>query len=518
MFNVVKFVSEVGAERFSEYYYTHNNKDVCREFSIKKCQINKVLSFLNLSKKTKEQINAIISGTLLDKADEDKQRSKSKRIETCLSRYGVESSSSSDEVRSKISKTINSMSDEEKSLKVKRFHETMSNKTADDILEWKKKLSDATKSHFANMTDEERLKFSNRMSEWYNNLSDDVKISRVKKGIQTKIDKYGVRYQSDNYKKHRNKIVETNMEKYGVPYYCMTEKCRSALGGNASNSKPNLKFKALLESNGIEFSREFHLENFSYDFKVGNTLIEINPTATHNSTWSPFGDPLDMNYHLDKKKCAVRNGFNLICVWDWDDLYKVISIIAQKEKIFARKCCIKELEDVDDFLNSYHLQGSCKGQSIKIGLFYNDELVEVMTFGKPRYNKNYEYELLRLCTKSNVEVIGGSSKIFNYFLKTYKPESIISYCDDSKFTGNIYSILGFVKGKEAIPSLHWYNPTSRSHITDNLLRKQGFDRLVGRYIGESFGKNTDNSELMIEHGFVEIYDCGQSSYIYKKHI
>lgn len=28
-----------------------------------------------------------------------------------------------------------------------------------------------------------------------------------------------------------------------------------------------------------------------------------------------------------------------------------------------------------------------------------------MTFGKPRYNKNYEYELLRYC--SNYSVIGG---------------------------------------------------------------------------------------------------------------
>ena len=53
------------------------------------------------------------------------------------------------------------------------------------------------------------------------------------------------------------------------------------------------------------------------------------------------------------------------------------------------------------------------------------------------------------------------------------------------------------------------------HITDNLLRKYGFDRLVGKRIGESFGKNTNNEDLMIEHGFVEVYDCGQSSYIYK---
>lgn len=286
-------------------------------------------------------------------------------------------------------------------------------------------------------------------------------------------------------------------------------------GYHTANSKPNLNFKSLLEQNDIEFSREFRLENFSYDFKVGNNLIEINPTATHNSTWSPFGTPLERDYHLEKRECAVRNNFNLICIWDWDNLDKVISLLISKKKIFARKCCIKELENVDGFLNSYHLQGSCKGQSIKLGLFYGDELVEVMTFGKPRYNKNYEYELLRLCTKSDVEVVGGSSKLFNYFIKNYKPINVISYCDDSKFRGDIYSKLGFVKGRKAKPSSHWYNPLLDMHITDNLLRKYGFDKLVGNKIGESFGKNTNNEELMIEHGFVELYDCGQSSYIYK---
>ena len=35
-----------------------------------------------------------------------------------------------------------------------------------------------------------------------------------------------------------------------------------------------------------------------------------------------------------------------------------------------------------------------------------EELVAVMTFGKPRFNKNYEYELIRYATK--YKVIGRS--------------------------------------------------------------------------------------------------------------
>ena len=68
--------------------------------------------------------------------------------------------------------------------------------------------------------------------------------------------------------------------------------------------------------------------------------------------------------------------------------------------------------------------------------------------------------------------------------------------------------------KYGTPSAHWYSPELNKHITDNLLRQQGFDRLLGKDFG-SFGKNTDNEELMIFHGFVKIFDCGQSVFEWK---
>ena len=137
-----------------------------------------------------------------------------------------------------------------------------------------------------------------------------------------------------------------------------------------------------------------------------------------------------------------------------------------------------------------------------------------MTFGKPRYNKNYEYELLRLCTKFGYYVIGGANKLFKYFIKNYSPTSIISYCDLSKFSGDVYSKLG-MKLKRVSPSLHWYNPRTKTHILDSLLRAKGFDKLLGNVYGK-FGKGTSNRELMIKNGFVEIYDAGQASYVWER--
>ena len=53
------------------------------------------------------------------------------------------------------------------------------------------------------------------------------------------------------------------------------------------------------------------------------------------------------------------------------------------------------------------------------------------------------------------------------------------------------------------------DPKTKRHITDNLLRQRGFDQLHNT----NFGKGTSNEELMLEHEYVEIYDCGQLVFV-----
>jgi hypothetical protein len=186
--------------------------------------------------------------------------------------------------------------------------------------------------------------------------------------------------------------------------------------------------------------------------------------------------------------------------------------LQNKEKIQARKCTVKEIKnkkEVHEFLGKYHLQGSTKGFEYGYGLYYNNELVQVMTFGKPRYNKNYEYELLRLCSHPKYKVVGGAGKLLKHFESEVKPNSIISYCDLSKFNGDVYKKLGFELKEQTQPVKHWYNPKTKRHITDNLLRLKGFDLLHGA----NFGKGTSNEELMRAEGYVEIYDCGQLVFV-----
>ena len=313
-------------------------------------------------------------------------------------------------------------------------------------------------------------------------------------------------YNLDHKDKHL--VAETNrqvlMNKYGVNLpFDVNHHTR-----NNKDSGPNLKFKQLLEDNNIEFEREFPLGRYKYDFKVGNILIEIDPTATHNVTYSPYESIIDRNYHRDKTVFATIYNFRCIHVWDWDDLNKIIFLLKPMEKIYARKCVLKNVskQEAKEFLNKYHIQSYCNDE-IRIGLYYDNQLISIMTFGQPRYNKQCKYELLRFCSCKNV--VGGKEKLLKYFISNYS-SSIVSYCDLSKFSGKSYSDLGFELVRSSVPTRHWYNGTL--HITDNLLRQRGYDQLFNA----NYGKGYSNEELMRQQGFVEIYDCGQATYIYIK--
>ena len=331
----------------------------------------------------------------------------------------------------------------------------------------------------------------------------------IKNKIREKnLKKYGYEYASKS-DEIKEKVKNTVMDRYGVMYACQRKECRLYHGGN---SKPNLAFEKLLKSSGIEYEREFPLEGYSYDFKIRDILIEIDPYATHNSLWSIFGgNGISKNYHAIKSKIAYENGYRCIHVFDWDEYSKILNIVKDSDTVYARKCKIKEVSTVDcnKFLNDFHLQGTCRGQNFVVGLYFGEELISLMSFGKPRYNKNYEWELLRYCTIKNV--IGGANRLFTFFIKKYSPCSVISYCDMAKFSGKVYETLGFRLKYISNPSKHWYGVKSYKHYTDNFIRQHGYDNIFGA----NYGKGTSNDELLIKNNYVPIYDCGQGTYIWE---
>lgn len=313
----------------------------------------------------------------------------------------------------------------------------------------------------------------------------------------------------------KEKSRNTCLKKYGVEWPCLTDNARNKNGKLVSNV--NRLFYDALNKHGVGSELEFRLGNRSFDVRItdSNVLVELNPTVSHNSYFNVYSgkviDNPDVQYHLNKSKLAESHGYQCIHVWDWDDWDKVIRLILPvSRKVYARKCKVVELakKQADEFLNENHLQGTCKGQKVRLGLLCDDELVEVMTFGTPRYNRKFEWELLRLCSLSGIYVVGGPSKLFSYFVKNCNPKSILSYCDRSKFTGKVYESVGMKLADEGTPNKHWYSPRKSErmqHITNNFLLQRGFDHIFGT----SYGKGTSNEQLIIDRGYLPVYDCGQ---------
>lgn len=309
----------------------------------------------------------------------------------------------------------------------------------------------------------------------------------------------------------RMKSIQTNLERYGVPWYCMTDECKAASGKIVS--KVNQAFAEKLLSSGFSVQLEFRLESYSFDFRVDdNVLIELDPTFTHNCAYNPFDiseKGLDRDYHIRKTQLAEKYGYRCIHIFDWDDWDKVINLLGSRNKqiTYARNYTIDtdvSKAECDNLLNLFHLQSTCNGQSVRLGLRAADgTLVQVMTFGKPRYNVNYQYELLRLCSVSTVKIAGGAARLFKHFVTQYSPESIISYCDVAKFSGDVYPTLGFSLDHITHPNKVWFKEGKM--ITDNLLRQRGYDQLFNT----NYGKGTSNEELMLQHHWFPIYDCGQ---------
>jgi hypothetical protein len=241
--------------------------------------------------------------------------------------------------------------------------------------------------------------------------------------------------------------------------------------------------------------------------------FEFNGLYYHNEIHKPN------NHHLNKTILCDENHIQLFHIYEDDWIYKqniIKSMILNKlgktpNKIYARKTSIKEINDnklVKDFLNNNHLQGYI-ASSIKIGLYYNDELISLMTFGKRRValgSKNdNSYELLRFCSKLNTNVVGGANKLFKYFIKNYDTKEIITYADRSHSNGNLYEKLGF--------NFIGYTDTNYHYIIDGI-RHHRFNYRKDKLVKQGFDKNKSEHQIMLERKIYRIYNSGNMKFIY----
>lgn len=220
----------------------------------------------------------------------------------------------------------------------------------------------------------------------------------------------------------------------------------------------------------------------------------------------------DRYFHISKSKECLEKNILLVHIWEDDWIYKneiiksiILNKLGKSKRIYARNCEVKEVTDngiVRDFLEKNHIQGFV-GSETKIGLFLDDAMVSIMTFGKTRRSLgaklSNDTELLRFCNLINHSVIGGASKLFKYFINNYNYNKIISYSDRSRYVGDMYLKLGFRSVGETDPNYYWV-------IND--IRKHRFGFRKDKLIKMGFDPNKTESEIMNENGHYRIFDCG----------
>jgi len=241
-------------------------------------------------------------------------------------------------------------------------------------------------------------------------------------------------------------------------------------------------------------------------------------------------------YHLLKTKKAEEKNVQLIHIFEDEWLFKkeiVKSIIKYKLKITdinlnARDCEIKEVNSNEKniFLEENHLQGQ-DNSKIKLGLYLKKNiqknniflnkgtLISLMTFGKPRYDKNSKWEIYRFCNLLNSNIRGSAQKLFKYFLKNYKKEneSIITYADKRYSNGDLYYNLGFIKTHESKPN-YFYIKNQKRYSRIKFQKKEIKKLFENKNNNEInvFDEKLSEWDNMQMNKFDKIYDCGNIAF------
>jgi hypothetical protein len=308
-------------------------------------------------------------------------------------------------------------------------------------------------------------------------------------------------------------------------------------------SKMKMRESAIkrMEREGKRFSPQIssaQKEIYDYICNISDGFIEQDTTLLHgrevdiinhqkkigieyNGLYFHSDEYKDRKYHLSKIREMESLGYRLIYIWeDWwvrkkEIVKSMLSsiLVGNTQRIYARNCHIQEISDEETriFLHNNHIQGPSVSK-IRIGLFYEHQLISVMTFGSLRKTlgtnaKDGHWEMMRFCSKLNTTVIGGASKLFSFFIKKYNPISVISYANRDWSRGNVYEKIGFnfvgmtepgyfyAKGKRRF---------SRSQFTKHKLVSDGAD------------KTKTESTIMKERGYMKIWDTGNLKYVWTR--
>lgn len=484
-----------GSEKYMEYRLYNNNLKKYGKYYCNKCKHIK-------SKLTK-----------LELYGDENYNNIEKNKKTCIERYGVEHFNKLDNFKEKIKKTKLKLYGDEKYNNIEKCRKTKLELYGDENYNniEKNKKTCIKKYNVSSVFYLDKIK----MKSFDTRKNRLINLYKKYNLIDINYDKYLYICKCD--KNHIFEIPKTIFYNRIKTKNTLCTICNPI--GLQSSDKENIIYDFIKDNydgeivkNNKNIINPLELDIYIPDLKIG---FEFNGLYWHNELYKPN------NYHLNKTELCEQKGIKLIHVFEDDWVYKqdivksrILNILNKTNNIiFARKCQLREINNnrlIKDFLEKNHIQGFA-GSKVKLGLYYNNELVSLMTFGNLRKslgNKRKEktYELIRFCNKLNSSVIGGASKLFKYFKNNYNPNEVITYADRSWSQGDLYKKLGFVFIEKTSPNYYY--------VVDNF-RYHRFNFRKDKLIKEGYDKNKTEHEIMLERKIYRIYDSGNLKYNYK---
>jgi very-short-patch-repair endonuclease len=219
--------------------------------------------------------------------------------------------------------------------------------------------------------------------------------------------------------------------------------------------------------------------------------------------------------HLEKLRLCESQGIRLLQFWDCEwinkkDICKEIILFSLGKigrRIFARKCKVHQINSrvANSFLEINHIQGHCSA-NYRIGLFLEKELVGVQCYAAPNKGgvSGENWLLVRTAFLLNTQVVGGISKMFQYFLSDIQPHKVVDYTDRRLFIASGHHRMGFLLDGITPPC---------SYLTDGY---KIYSRRYYRYRGDKHFKyrmpwdnSLSDSENLERNKWYWIYDCGK---------
>lgn len=390
----------------------------------------------------------------------------------------------------KLRKKWENKTQEEKEKTINNLKRINSNRT----LEHQRKLIESNKKFYENESEEhrkERIEKNRKARLEYNEIeSEEHKFARYEKAKET-VTNWSEEKREEVSCNHKKGFAKRTQEQISESYKkaMTTRKEKGSLF--ISNFEKEVKdFIHSLGFNTKKYIVGYKENRFEIDILIDEKRIGIECNGCYYHCQNGV-NKYTKSYHFNKKKVAEEQSIDLIYIWEDQWLHKqsIVKDILRarlgvyEKRIYARDCVIKELDTkvYKQFCEDEHIQGYRSAQ-VRLGLYYNNELVQIASFNRVRnigkQNAKEEWEWIRGCLASNNSVVGGTSKLFSYFVKHYNPESVLCYADWNLFNGNGYKKSGFAFTGYTGPDLFYVKNSSIERVSRNPYKHKEYKELV----------------------------------------